>query len=144
MGRHSLIGQSCCGMMSKQSIDWFLESPSGMKFFPSERVHNQPWATRILYPFNKPIKSLYFPWFVVSVSRIPYKNRSIQIWKYIYCYYFLHFKCPWGLISCQCLARYRSMNSETCMYKQTLTGPYLQGSQLSIHVEVSHEIKVHF
>ena len=36
------------------------------------------------------------------------------------------------------------MNSETCMYKQTLTGPYLQGSQLSIHVKVSREIKVHF
>ena len=38
MGRHSLIGQSCCIMMSKQSIDWFLESPSGMKFFLAERI----------------------------------------------------------------------------------------------------------
>ena len=41
MGRHSSIGQSCCSMMSKQSIDWFLESPLGMKFFLAERVLNQ-------------------------------------------------------------------------------------------------------
>ena len=33
--RHCSIGQSCCGMTSKQSIDWFLESSSGMKFFQS-------------------------------------------------------------------------------------------------------------
>ena len=31
--RHCSIGQSCCSMTSKRSIDWFLESSSGMKFF---------------------------------------------------------------------------------------------------------------
>ena len=36
------IGQWCCSMTSKWSIDWFLESSSGVKFFqPSVRVTNQ-------------------------------------------------------------------------------------------------------
>ena len=40
--RHCSIGQSCCSMTSKQSIDWFLESSSGMKFFQSSvRLTNQ-------------------------------------------------------------------------------------------------------
>ena len=40
--RHCSIGQSCCGMTSKRSIDWFLESSSGMKFFqPSVCLTNQ-------------------------------------------------------------------------------------------------------
>ena len=40
--RHCSIGQSCCSMTSKRSIDWFLESSSGMKFlYPSVRLTNQ-------------------------------------------------------------------------------------------------------
>ena len=36
---HCLIGQSCCSMTSKRSIDWFLEISLGMKFFqPSVRL----------------------------------------------------------------------------------------------------------
>ena len=39
---HCSIGQWCCSMTSKWSIDWFLESSSGVKFFqPSVRVTNQ-------------------------------------------------------------------------------------------------------
>ena len=30
---HCSIDQSCCSMTSKPSIDWFLESSSGVKFF---------------------------------------------------------------------------------------------------------------
>ena len=30
---HCSIDQSCCSMTSTRSIDWFLESSSGMKFF---------------------------------------------------------------------------------------------------------------
>ena len=30
---HCLIGQSCCSMTSKQSIDWFLESSRAWSFF---------------------------------------------------------------------------------------------------------------
>ena len=40
--RHCSIGQSCCSMTSKRSIDWFLECSSGMKFFrPVVRLTNQ-------------------------------------------------------------------------------------------------------
>ena len=40
--RHCLIGQSCCSMMLKRSIDWILESSSGMKFLqPSIHLTNQ-------------------------------------------------------------------------------------------------------
>ena len=31
--RHFLIGQSCCSMTSKQSIDWFQESSQAWSFF---------------------------------------------------------------------------------------------------------------
>ena len=54
---------------------------SGMKFFhPSVRLTNQ--KPRALYPFDQPIKSLYFRSFVVSFcSRVfisrSYENRSI-------------------------------------------------------------------
>ena len=40
--RHCSIGQLCCSMTSKRSIDWFLESTSGLKFFHSSvRLTNQ-------------------------------------------------------------------------------------------------------
>ena len=50
--RNCSIGQSCCSMMSKRSIGWFLKSYRAYTHF---------------YPFDKPVKSLYFPSFVVSV-----------------------------------------------------------------------------
>ena len=40
---------------------------SGMKFFSPERSLNQPKSHARLYSFDKPIKSLYFRSFVVSV-----------------------------------------------------------------------------
>ena len=74
---HCSIGQWCCSMTSKWSIDWFLESSSGVKFFqPSVRVTNQKPRAFVsvrqtnqiaLFPFDKPIKSLYFRSFVLSV-----------------------------------------------------------------------------
>ena len=57
--RHCSIGQSCCSMTSKPSIDWFLETSRAWSFFTRAFVR--------LYPFDKPIKSLYFRSFVVSV-----------------------------------------------------------------------------
>ena len=57
---HCSIGQSCCGMTSNRSIDWFLESSQAWSFF-TERSLNQPKAMHArLYPFDKPMKSLYF------------------------------------------------------------------------------------
>ena len=40
--RHCLIGQSCCNMTSKWSINWLKEGSSGMNFFqPSIHLTNQ-------------------------------------------------------------------------------------------------------
>ena len=50
--RHFSVGQLRCSIMSKQSIGWFLESSLAYKH---------------LYLFEKPIKSLYFRSFDVSV-----------------------------------------------------------------------------
>ena len=48
------------------SVDF--EKVLGHEVFPRERWLNEPKATRArLYPFGKPIKSLYFRLFVVSV-----------------------------------------------------------------------------
>ena len=47
MEMHCLIGQSCCSMTSKQSIDWFLESSRAWSFSP-ERSLNQPKAMRVV------------------------------------------------------------------------------------------------
>ena len=60
------IGQSCCSMTSKRSIGWFLESSRAWSFFT--RAFAKPTKSRArLYPFDKPIKSLYFRSFLVSV-----------------------------------------------------------------------------
>ena len=65
-GRHCAIGQSRCSMTSKQSIGWFLESSRAWSFFT--RACAQPTKSHArLYPFDKPIKLLYFRSFVVSV-----------------------------------------------------------------------------
>ena len=62
--RHYSICQSCCSMTSKRSLDWFLKSSSSMKgFHPSVRLTKQKPRAFVsigLYPFDKPIKSLYF------------------------------------------------------------------------------------
>ena len=42
--RYCSISQSCCSMTWKRSVDWFLESSSGMNFFSAERLLNQPKA----------------------------------------------------------------------------------------------------
>ena len=56
--RHCSIGQSCCSMTSKLSIDWFLESSRAWSFFT--RAFAEPTKRHArLYPFDKPIKSLY-------------------------------------------------------------------------------------
>ena len=59
--RHCSIGQSCCSMTSKRSIDWFLESSRAWSVFTRAKSYAR------LYPFDKPIKSLYLRSFVVSV-----------------------------------------------------------------------------
>ena len=78
--RHYSIGQSCCSMTSKRSIDWFLESSRAWNFFTRAFA----WLTKSharFYPFDKPIKSLYFPvrllflfWLRVFISR-SYESR---------------------------------------------------------------------
>ena len=74
---HCLIGQSCCSMKSKCSIDWFLESSSDEKFFqPSIHLTNQKPCR--LYPFDKPIKSLYLCSFYVSFSALYIYTYSMQ------------------------------------------------------------------
>ena len=66
MERHCSIGQSCFSMTSKWSINWFLESSRAWRFFT--RVFAEPTKSHAhLYPFDIPIKSLYFRSFVVSV-----------------------------------------------------------------------------
>ena len=74
--------------MEMALLDWpivlqydvtFLESSpaSGLKFFqPSVRLTNQKPVH--LYPFHKPIKSLYFRSFVVSVLFAPFYSKVIR------------------------------------------------------------------
>ena len=65
--RHCSIGQSCCSMTSKRSIDCFLESSAS-----PTKSHAR------LCPFNKPIKSLYFRLFVVSVLFVRFHFKVIR------------------------------------------------------------------
>ena len=65
--RHCSIGQSCCIMTSKRSIDCFLESSAS-----PTKSHAR------LCPFNKPIKSLYFRLFVVSVLFVRFHFKVIR------------------------------------------------------------------
>ena len=65
--RHCLIGQSCCSMTSSE-VSPDLWKVLGHEVFSPERSLNQPKPTRGLYPFDEPIKSLFFRSFVVSVS----------------------------------------------------------------------------
>ena len=88
MGRHSSIGQSCCSMMSKQSIDWFLESPSGMKFFLAERVLNQSWHEPPAFCIHSTNQSNHsislgllflFPGYHTKIALYKFENRSTVI-----------------------------------------------------------------
>ena len=71
-------------MTWKQSIDWFLESSWAWSFFTWAFAQPTKSPTR-LYPFDKPIKSLHFHSFVVSVLfacfhfEVNYENRSISL-----------------------------------------------------------------
>ena len=81
--RHCLIGQSSYSMTSKRNIGCFLESSQACFFtraFPSPTKSH----TR-LYPFDKPIKSLYFRSFVVSVLFARFHFKVIR--KLVYALY---------------------------------------------------------
>ena len=45
--RHYSTGPSCWSMTSKRSLDWFLESSSGKKFFHPSVTNNQPKPTHV-------------------------------------------------------------------------------------------------
>ena len=64
--RHCSIGQLCCSMTSKRSIGWYLESSRVWSFF-TRAFANPTKSHPRLYPFDKPIKSLYFRSFVLFV-----------------------------------------------------------------------------
>ena len=67
--------------MSKQPIDSFLERFLGMKFLSGAFAQ---WSVRSverllhLYPFDKPIKALYFCSFVVFVLFVPFHFKVIR------------------------------------------------------------------
>ena len=59
---HCSIGQSCCSMMSKRSINWLLESSRAWRFLISpERFLNQPKAIRVcIRSINQSNRSISF------------------------------------------------------------------------------------
>ena len=73
--RHCLIGQSCSSMISKRSIGWFVERFRACSFF----TRRFALPTDLPYPFDKPIKSLYFRSFVVSVMFARFHFKVIRI-----------------------------------------------------------------
>ena len=75
--RHCSIGQSCCSMTSKRSIDWFLESSRAWSFFT--RVFTEPTKRHArFYPFDRPSKSLYFRSFVCFFFSVLFYAFSFQ------------------------------------------------------------------
>ena len=58
--RHCLIGQSCCSMKSNWSIDWFLESSFGMKFFQPS-VHLTNWKPCTFVSIQQTYQIALFP-----------------------------------------------------------------------------------
>ena len=81
--RHCSIGQSCCSMTSKRSIDWFLESSRAWSFFTRyERSLNQPKATRVCIPsISQSNRSIFVRLLFLFCSRVfisrLFKNRFI-------------------------------------------------------------------
>ena len=77
------IGQSCCSMTSKWSIDCFLESSRAWSFFTRyERSLNQPKATRVCIPsINQSNRSIFVRLLFLFCSRVfissLFKNRFI-------------------------------------------------------------------
>ena len=79
--RHCSISQSCCSMTSKRSIDWFLESSSGIEFFSAERSLNQPKATHVcIRSINQSNRSISVRFMFLFCPRVfisrSYENRS--------------------------------------------------------------------
>ena len=75
--RHCSIGQSCSSMTSKRSIDWFLESSRAWSFFT--RPFSKPDKSHArLYLIDRPIISLYFRSFVVSVLFARFHFKDIR------------------------------------------------------------------
>ena len=72
--RHCSIGQSCCSMTSKRSIDWFLESSRAWSLFTRAFAQLTKSHAR-LYPFDKPILCCFC--FVRAFSFQGHENRSI-------------------------------------------------------------------
>ena len=71
------IGQLCCSMTSKRSIDWFLESTSGVKCFHSSvRLTNQkPRAFVSVRQSNRSINSISVSLLFLFCSRV-FVSRS--------------------------------------------------------------------
>ena len=82
--RHCSIDQSCCSMKSKRSIDWFLESSSGMKFFhPSVRFTNQKPRTFVSVQKTSQIALFPFVCCFCLFARFHFKviRKSLQLSK---------------------------------------------------------------
>ena len=75
--RHCSIGQSCCSMTSKRSIDWFLESSSGMKFFhPSVRLTNQKLCAFVSVRYTNQIALFSFVCCFCFVSAFSFQGHT--------------------------------------------------------------------
>ena len=78
--RHCSIGQSCYSITSKRSIDWSLESSSGMKLFSAKRSLNQPKAKPRMFCIrstNKSNRFMYVRLFSLYCSRV-FISRSYE------------------------------------------------------------------
>ena len=74
--RHCSIGQSCCSKTWKRSIDWFLESSSGMNFFSAERSLNQPKVTRVcIRSTNQWNRSISVRLYFLFCSRVSFQGH---------------------------------------------------------------------
>ena len=93
--RHPSIGQWCCSMTSKRSIDWFLESSRAWEVFSPERSLNQSKATSVcICSTNQSYCSISVRLLFLFCSRVfisrAYENRSIfrnlthQVW-FVFC-----------------------------------------------------------
>ena len=79
--RHCSMGQYCCSMTSKRSISWFPESSKAWSFFTQAFAYSTK-SHACLYPFDEPIKSLYFRSFVVSLLFARFHFKVIRKSRY--------------------------------------------------------------
>ena len=92
--RHCSIGQSCCSMTSKRSIDWFLESSSDMKFFqPSVCLNNQKPRAFVSVPKNQSNCSISVRLLFLFCSRV-FISRSCENRSIIFALFTRNFKRP--------------------------------------------------